>query len=95
MKKYQKVEIVWIDSIAGKYGWNYISEHSFGKKESDKLTQTSCGYFIEKNELTTVIAQSMQIYIDQENDRIIHSVLQIPNGCIQKIKRLWYTYRGS
>lgn len=81
LKKYQKIEIQWLDSMHTS-GW--LKENTV-KPSKEKLKHKTIGYFIEEDKLSVLVCQSYQ-----ENEEVKHidSIMEIPKGCIIKIIKL-------
>jgi len=81
IKKYQKLEIEWYDSLHTS-GWLQESEVQLTSK--DRMTHKTTGYFISKNERSIIVVQSYQCCVDEEP--MVDSVMEIPIKSIIKIK---------
>ena len=84
LKKYQKVEIEWIDS-SGSSGWRRDKEYLGDEKFIDCKT---VGYFIGKTKRTIQVIQSLNVHKNQDDSRNVDSMIQIPKVAINKIKLL-------
>lgn len=82
-KKFEKLEVFWIDSIHDA-GW--INESAYD--DDDKWMQmTTAGYFLKKTKKAIHIIQSKQV-ISQRKGHLIDSIMQIPLVAVTKIKKL-------
>ena len=81
IKKYQKVEIEWYDSLHSS-GW--LKESDVQLTDKDRMTHKTTGYFIAGNERSIIVVQSYQCCVDGEP--MVDSVMEIPIKAIIKIK---------
>lgn len=86
IEKYSVVEIVWIDSVHSS-GWRWEKSQTFGSKK--EITHKTVGYLLDQNKQTTVVTQSMKIKIEEDGDRCIDAVMEIPNVAIVSIKKIY------
>lgn len=79
MKKYQIIQIKWLDSLHSG-GWQNESGVETSK---DRLVHYSVGYFLKEDSRSIIIIQSYQ-NIENKN---IDAVMEIPKVAILKIKK--------
>ena len=80
MKKYQIVEIEWLDSMAAS-GWQRTVDIVSSPLEG--MAHKTLGYFFTENKRSILVVQS------RRNDlEFLDGVFEIPKGCIIKIKKL-------
>lgn len=78
MKKWQLVEVTWLDAIHHS-GWTYEDEIDWSDK---KLIHTTAGYFLGETKSQMLIVQSRNS--GDEVDAIMH----LPKTSIKKIRKL-------
>ena len=80
MKRYQIIEIEWLDSMAAS-GWQKAADVIPSPLE--EISHKTLGYFFAENERSILVVQS------RRNDlKYLDGVFEIPKGCIIKIKKL-------
>ena len=84
LKKYQKVEISWIDSCHSG-GWKNDSKH---KGDESALDCKTIGYCIGKRKRTIQVVQSINTDTFSDGTKSVDSMIQIPKVAINKIKLL-------
>ena len=80
MKKYQIIEIEWLDSLHLS-GWQKEEQIETSK---EKLHHKTIGYFIIEDKKSIIVCQSYQI---NEEKKMVDAIMEIPKKCIIKIKR--------
>lgn len=76
-KKYDIVEIIWLDAVGHDDTWKDPDERL---TEDDSLHK-STGYFIDSNDKFTHICRSYR-----PDDGTMEAIFAIPTGCIQSIR---------
>lgn len=84
-KKYQLLEIDWIDSVHDDGSWKRESFFAEDKDPDDGCCQKTAGYFLRETPKTLMVIQSRQLY---ENNPLVDAMMQIPKVAISKIKEL-------
>jgi hypothetical protein len=84
MKKFQPIEILWIDSVHTSK-WQF--EDNVPNLTKDKyLKQKTIGYFFSKSKKSIVVVQSMSN--DGEEKHNVDAIMQIPLKAVQKIRKI-------
>lgn len=82
-KKYQALEIIWIDAMGGDDGWE--TEEDYEPHPDSQGFAKTIGYYWGNTPQTIIVLQSY--FIEKEN-RQIDRPLQIPKVCLIKITEL-------
>lgn len=82
LKKWQKVEVKWLDSTSDS-GWK--CEDVFRGERF--LEHSTCGYFLNETNRAIKIIQSRALEADDDGIKVDH-MMQIPKKAILKIRRL-------
>jgi len=81
MKKYQIIEIKWLDSLHTS-GWTKESNVECSTK---KLFHKTIGYFLIEDKLSIIVIQSQP---EEGKDKFIDGIMEIPKKSIIKIRKL-------
>ena len=86
LKKYDLIEIEWMDSIENTSGWHTEKSFKFDEHYSF-LVQKTVGYLIKesKDAISTSKCRGM---ISHEGGFDFNGLWTIPKGCIKKIRKL-------
>ena len=84
-KKWDLLEIIWLDSMGQESGWRYSRD--LGLPDNEMLHYT-VGYFLEETRRSVIVAQSQGTAKNLEGDVQVDNVMQIPKVSIEKIRKL-------
>lgn len=82
LKKWDKIEIEWIDSVCSTRGWSDINDFPW-KKHYNNTRQIAMGYYTNSSKDVLSISQ---VHSCEDDDMM--GVFSIPIGCIKKIRRV-------
>lgn len=80
MKKYQIIEITWLDSLHSS-GWR--KEKWVPLTTLEDMTHKTIGYFLKENKRSIIVIQSYR-----EFENYVLGIMEIPKGSILEIKKL-------
>lgn len=83
LKKWQMVEIDWLDSCHLS-GWNRENNIDFARKD---LEHKSCGYFLKETDYSLSVIQSRKSDTSVPNISV-DALMEIPKVAILKIRKL-------
>lgn len=83
LKKWDRVEIDWVDSIQNTGGWKSPDDFSW-KTHYGAMHHKTIGYYINECKLGITVCQAHA----DDNDDLFVGAFTMPKGCILKIRKL-------
>ena len=77
LKRWDKIEIEWIDSMSPNSKWKAIDSMDWDDEE-EYMSHRSCGYFLNKSKTSICVCQSYQKKIYSDGDRMMDNTIMIP-----------------
>ena len=87
LKRWDKIEIEWIDSISPSSRWKPIDGMDWDYEEKFMIHRT-CGYFLQKSKTSICICQSYQKEIYSDGDRMMEGAIMIPICAVIFVRKL-------
>ena len=84
MKKYQIIEILWLDSLHTS-GW--LKEKQVQVTSKERMTHRTVGYFLREDDKSILVIQSWN-ETDENEERDVDAIMEIPKGAILKIRKM-------
>ena len=85
MKKYQIIEIKWLDSLSTS-GWK---KESLVKTSKERMIHKTIGYFITEDPQSILVIQSFNLSSGPYKDDIyVDGIMEIPKKAIIRIRKL-------
>ncbi len=79
---YKPVEVLWIDTVVDKGGWELAEEFSFDEHE-ESMYHTVVGKYMGSSKKGMYVCQ-----LFREKDAMCGGRISIPLGCVVRIRRL-------